>query len=308
MKSTLYSPLRYPGGKASLFNFLTRTLGENDITYGVYVEPFAGGAGAALKLLMLEYVGDIHLNEKDRLIYMFWKSVIFHTDELCEKILKTKVNISQWKYRHNILVNENLQKGLSDIELGFTAFYLNRCNRSGILDAGPIGGNNQSGNWKIDARYNKNELIKRIQNIAIYKDRITLYNKNAIAFLKDFKRKGFNKNEVLLYLDPPYVNHGHELYRYSFKENDHKNLAYFLQRNIKYKWIVSYDDNELIHKVYKQVTKNIFEFNYFANKTKIGRELVIGSKNCSLPEKYEHYSKTKQIISEDTALIERLAK
>lgn len=298
-----YSPLRYPGGKASLFDFLVRTIEHNNIKYGTYAEGFAGGAGAALKLLMLEHVEHIHLNDKDIFVYKFWKSVLYHTNDLCNLIKDSILTIEEWRYRHEILLNQELQNSLSDIEIGFTCFYLNRCNRSGILTSGPIGGLEQNGKWKIDARYNKDSLIKRIKRIALYSDRIHLSNLDVIDFLKSFRKFNIRQEDVLHYLDPPYVEQGEQLYRHSFKEYDHERLSVYLQKKEKYNWLVSYDDNPLIHNIYKEVTRNIFEFNYFVNRIKVGRELIISSKQFIIPTIHNHYSKTKLSVQQlDTEL------
>lgn len=299
MTEQYYSPLRYPGGKASLYDFLVRTIEANQINYGVYAEGFAGGAGAALKLLMLEYVGDIYLNDKDEFIYKFWRSVLYDTDNLCKLIFDSVLTVEEWKYRHSLLLDDESRAALSDVETGFTGFYLNRCNRSGILTGGPIGGLEQTGKWKIDARFNKEGLIKRIEKIALYAERIHLSNLDVVDFLKNFRRHEFRQCEVLHYLDPPYVEQGEQLYRHSFKKEDHQRLASYLQTEENYKWLVSYDDNPLIHQIYKEVNKNIFEFNYFVNRTKIGRELIISSKHFTLPETYNHYSKTKLLEQAD---------
>jgi DNA adenine methylase len=203
--------------------------------------------------------------------------------------------MQEWHWIHQVLTKPKVQKELSEEELAYTTFFLNRCNRSGILNAGPIGGINQNGNWKLDARFNKTELIKRIQKIALYKDRIHLFNLDAIKFLRWVQKQGFRQSEVICYLDPPYVEQGKQLYNHYFTEKDHKSLAYLLQKKFKHHWIVSYDDHPIIHNSYKEVTKNIFEFNYYANQTKVGRELVICSKMLSLPDMCEHYSRTKYI-------------
>ncbi|MFC7773998.1 DNA adenine methylase [Flavobacterium sp. GCM10027622] len=288
-----YSPLRYPGGKSSLYDFLKRTIQANNIIDGIYVEPFAGGAGAALKLLMLEDVYQIYLNDKDEMVYKFWHSILNHTEEFIELIYNCKINIEEWNYRRQILQDSNLRNNLSDLEIGFTTFYLNRCNRSGILKAGVIGGNNQEGDWKIDARFNKADLISKIEKIAYYKERIKIYNQDAVVFLKNIEKNIVDKQNLLVYLDPPYVEQGEGLYNAFFREDDHVRLSKFLQKKLSSNWLVSYDDHPLIHKIYKEVNKNIFEFNYFANRTKVGRELVICSKNCKMTNSYLHYSKTK---------------
>ena len=291
-----YSPLRYPGGKTSLYDFLKKTIKANNIVDGVYVEAFAGGAGAALKLLMLEDVYEIHLNDKDEMVYKFWKSILNHTQEFIQMIKDCELNIDEWNYRRQILQDKELRSKLSDLEIGFTTFYLNRCNRSGIIKAGVIGGNNQNGNWKIDARFNKVDLIAKIERIAYYKERIKIYNMDAVAFLKQIETTITDKENLLLYLDPPYVEQGEGLYNVYYKTEDHIKLSKFLQKKATANWLVSYDDNPLIHKIYKEVQKNIFEFNYFANKTKVGRELVICSKNCRTTNSYLHYSKSKLLV------------
>lgn len=293
-----YSPLRYPGGKTSLYDFLKKTIKANNIIDGIYVEAFAGGAGAALKLLMLEDIFEIHLNDKDEMVYKFWYGILNHTDQFIQMIRDCDLNMEEWNYRKKILQDYNLRSKLSDVEIGFTTFYLNRCNRSGIIKAGAIGGNKQDGEWKMDARFNKLDLIDKIEKIAKYRDRIKIYNLDAVVFLKNIEKNILDKENLLVYLDPPYVEQGEGLYNVFYKNDDHIKLAKFLQKKCTSNWLVSYDDHPLIHKIYKEVRKNIFEFNYFVNKTKVGRELVICSKNCRITESYLHYSKSKKILQE----------
>jgi DNA adenine methylase len=297
-----YSPLRYPGGKSSLYDFLRKSIELNSLSNGTYVECFAGGAGAALKLLMLEDIYDVILNDKDEFVYKFWNAILNQTDSFIKLLSDTKVSMDEWKYRKEILSNENLKSQVGDLEIAFTAFFLNRCNRSGILHAGAIGGVGQTGNWKLDARYNKENLISRIEKIAYYKDRIKLYNLDAIELLKRIKKSN-NLKETFIYLDPPYVEQGDGLYKTKYKREDHIKLSKYLQRSLdNHIWLVSYDDHELINNCYKEVEKNIFEFNYFANKTKVGRELVICSKQFKMPTTYNHYSKNKKVINKEPIL------
>jgi DNA adenine methylase len=305
MENQQYSPLRYPGGKASLYNFLKSILASNKIVDGIYAEAFAGGAGAALNLLFFEDVYEIYLNDKDELIYKFWKCILNETDDLIRLITDTKIDMEEWTYRKNILNNYALQSQLSDVELAFTIFVLNRTNRSGILKAGVIGGISQDGPWKLDARFNKQNLVKRIEKISFYKERIHLSCKDAISFLKSMDTVNTSANNLLIYLDPPFVNQGKALYRYYFKKDDHILLSQHLQRKLKSTWVLSYDDDNLIHTIYKEVEKNVFEFNYYANQTKLGKELIITSKNCKLPEMFFHYSKPKNIISENNIEIRK---
>ncbi|WP_353099652.1 DNA adenine methylase [Myroides odoratus] len=290
-----YSPLRYPGGKSSLYDFLKRTIKANNIVDGIYIEAFAGGAGAALKLLMLEDVYQIYLNDKDEMIYKFWYSILHQTEDFIKLVSDCELSVEEWEYRKGILQSKEQRAKLTDLEIGFTTFYLNRCNRSGIIKAGMIGGNKQEGKWKLDARFNKEDLISKIRKISHYKDRIKIFNLDAVAFVKKMEKEFSKRKDILLYLDPPYVEQGQGLYNVFFTDNDHKRLASFMQKKVTLKWLVSYDDHPLIHSIYKEVSKNIFEFNYFANRTKVGRELVITSKKCKMTTTYLHYSKSKKL-------------
>ena len=158
----IYSPLRYPGGKARLATFLGDVITLNKIVNCTFVEPFAGGAGAALTLLFLEKVDSIIINDFDKAIYSFWDSILLDTDSFIEKLETVDLTIHEWERQKEIYNSVDSTK----LELGFASFYLNRTNRSGIIEGGPIGGRNQSGKWKIDARFNRINLIERIKKIS----------------------------------------------------------------------------------------------------------------------------------------------
>jgi len=144
------SPLRYPGGKTGLSTFLSKLILENNICDYTYVEPYAGGAGAALKLLFENRVSSIIINDFDRAIYSFWKSAVFQSEKFIDKIESTEVTIEEWNNQKEIYLN----KRSNQFDLGFATFYLNRTNRSGIIEGGPIGGIKQKGKWLINARWN----------------------------------------------------------------------------------------------------------------------------------------------------------
>lgn len=191
------SPLRYPGAKWRLEKFIHSILLRNKLEDCHYAEPFAGGASLAISLLLRNFVSDIHLNDLDRSIFSFWRCVLIHTEELIEKIECTPVTIDSWLQQKEIQNSKNIA---TEIELGFSTFFLNRTNRSGILTAGVIGGKNQNGKWKIDARYNKKNLIERIKNISRESSRIHLYQKDAIDFILTDGNQLPSKS--FIYLDP----------------------------------------------------------------------------------------------------------
>ena len=279
------SPLRFPGGKTILWKFLGKTIKLNNLSDGVYVEPYAGGAGVAINLLFAEYVHEVMLNDADPLIYKFWKSILFQTERFIRLIHDTPVNIKEWEKQRRIFKQPF---NYSDLKVGFSAFYLNRCNRSGILHAGPIGGKHQLGKWDMSARFNKKNLIKRIEKIALYSTRISLFNKDAIDFLETDVRKKKSPKGILVYLDPPYYkNQGkNRLYLNFYHAEDHKRLANFITSQSSYMWLISYDNVPEIWEIYKKNVRNSFELNYSAYKQRIGSELIISCPELLLPEEY----------------------
>lgn len=262
------SPLRYPGGKKKLTSFIVDAVVSNEIQGGTYVEPFAGGASVALYLLFMEYVHDIIINDIDKSIYAFWRSVLYNTDALCRLILDTPVTIEEWERQKAIQERKN---DVDELTLGFSTFFLNRTNRSGIIKGGVIGGKGQAGAWKMDVRYNKDDLIKRIRKIALYEGRIRLYNEDAIDFI-NIIRPEFN-NRILIYFDPPYYNQGAALYANHYTHNDHEALSRFIQE-LECKWILTYDYTPDIINMYRNVEKRLLTLSYTAAQKVKGSEMI----------------------------------
>jgi len=227
---SFYSPLRYPGGKAKVADYFKQVIKDNLLYDGIYVEPYAGGASVGLSLLLNEYVSKVVINDIDRSIFAFWYSVLNRTDEFCKLIDETPVTLETWKKQKKIQKNK-YRYGL--LKLGFSTFFLNRTNHAGILKAGVIGGQQQTGKWKIDARYNKTNLIERIKQIALYKDKIELYNMDAVELIKTL-RKTLPK-KTLFYLDPPYFVKGKDLYLNHYTEKDHENIMQEVKKITKQK-------------------------------------------------------------------------
>lgn len=274
-----YSPLRYPGGKGKLTDFMKLVFRENLLCDGYYVEPYAGGASVAIGLLLNEYVTKIVINDLDRSLYAFWYSVVNKTDELCDLIDKVKLDVPTWQQQREVQRNK-LKSPL--LELGFSTFYLNRTNRSGILNGGIIGGLKQIGEWKIDARFNKEELIKRIRRIAVYKNRIEVYNLDACDLLSKISSRMPKK--TLFYLDPPYFLKGRALYVNYYKPQDHASVAKMIIGFKNHRWIVSYDYTPEVVKLYRGFRKNRYSINYSAAKYSKGDEVMIFSNNLFVPK------------------------
>lgn len=269
-----YSPLRYPGGKGKVANYFKQIIKDNSLYDGVYVEPYAGGASVALSLLINEYVSKIIINDIDRSIFAFWHSILEKTDKFCKLIEDTPVNVKTWKKQKNIQ-KEKSRVGM--LQLGFSTFFLNRTNRSGILNAGVIGGLEQKGIWKIDARYNKKQLIDRIKQIATYKDRIKAYNLDAMNLIKTIG-KGLPQ-KTLFYFDPPYYVKGNGLYLNHYNDNDHEKVATEISNLNKQKWMLTYDNVEPIRTLYKMYRQVKYNLNYSAGIASKGQEIMIFSDN-----------------------------
>ena len=270
------TPLRYPGGKAKIARYVESLFKENNLCDGHYVEPYAGGAGVALQLLFTEHASHIHINDIDPAIYSFWRSVLDDTDTLCELIEGAEFTVENWRKQQAILKD---MKRHSMIEIGFATFFLNRTNRSGILNAGVIGGLQQTGQWKMDARFNKEELIKRIKLVASYKARISLYNEDAVMLLKRLNDELPQK--TLIYLDPPYYVKGAGLYRNFYTHEDHVNIEKQLEIMNGRHWIVSYDNVAEIKEIYKNYRQLEYSLTYSAQQKMQGSEVMVYSDSIS---------------------------
>lgn len=276
------SPLRYPGGKAKLSEYIKKLIYQNNLNNSYYIEPFAGGAGVALYLLINKHVSKIFINDLDKSIYAFWYSVLNHTDELCSMIENTPVNLEQWFIQKNIQKNKEFE---SLLNLGFSTFFLNRTNRSGIIKAGVIGGYAQKGNYKIDCRFNKDELIDRIKLISSFKDSIELHNLDVREFI-DYIIPSIKK-QSFIFFDPPYYNKGSQLYVNYFTHEDHLELSHSISEIKNHYWIVTYDYEPKIQNMYRQFHQVSYALNYTAGKKYTGYEIMVFSDNINLPEDYE---------------------
>ncbi len=275
-----YSPLRYPGGKAIIAKYLRKIIKLNAIDQCHYYELYAGGAGAALDLLFSGDVDRIILNDADKHIYFFWDVVLNQSKQLIKKIRNCDLTIDEWHKQRKIY---DTYQEYSPLDIGFSTFFLNRCNRSGILSkAGPIGGFKQNGNYKLDARFNKEGLIKRIQLIVERKDAIEIHNDDTLDFI-DKHQKALGEKSTFMYLDPPYYKKGKSLYLNYYTHKDHEALRDLLMEYRNVNWLVSYDYADEIRQLYKEFTTREFELNYSLQNKRKASELFIYSDKIEIP-------------------------
>lgn len=271
------SPLRYPGGKLKVVDYVKRLFEDNGLMDGTYIEPYAGGASVALTLLFSEYASKIKINDIDRSIYAFWHSVLNETEAMCRLVADTPVNMEVWHAQREV---QQHKQEAELLELGFSTFFLNRTNRSGILSGGVIGGKEQTGNFKIDARYNKEDLIERIESIAEYADRIELTSMDAVELIKSIKKP---TEKTFCYLDPPYYVKGRDLYLNYYNDDDHKAIAKAIKK-YKGKWIISYDAVDFIRELYKEYRQKEYYLSYSAGNPTKGKEIVVYSDGLVIPD------------------------
>lgn len=272
------SPLRYPGGKTRLASKLSEVIEKNfkQDEKVILVEPYAGGAGASLALLFASKVDKIIINDLDNSIYTFWKIAVLDTDYLINRIKRTEITLNEWKKQKAIYLSSK-----NDYKLAFATLFLNRTNRSGIMDGGPIGGMGQLGEWKINARFTKKTIIGRLEKIKEFKSKIKVCNSDGIKLLKQLEQHKKIK-QYFIFLDPPYFQKAQSLYLNHYNNKDHKELSKFLEKSPLKKWIMTYDDVSYIKNLYSKMRTKRFAIQHNAYKSKIGREVMIFPKNINL--------------------------
>lgn len=275
---TTLTPLRYPGGKTKFYTYVREIMSKNNLIGETYIEPFAGGSGLAIKLLLNGDVKRIVINDFDPAIYAFWYSILYHSEEFCKLIIRTPINIEEWKIQREVYLNQNTENLL---ELGFATFYLNRTNVSGIIKGGVIGGLNQNGKYKMDVRFNKQSLIHKIKTISDKREQIIVLNLDAKELLQPRELGRFYK--AFINLDPPYVKKGEQLYKNSFLSTDHQEL-YNLVSNCGRKWIVTYDVCPFIANLYHNFRKSYLDVTYSIKDSKKAKEYIFFSDNLLLPQ------------------------
>ncbi len=270
------SPLRYPGGKWRFADFFHRLVAANFKQPPLYFEPYAGGASLALSLLFRGVVAEVYLNDLDRAVYSFWRAVLDDTDELIELIESTPVTPTEWRAQREIY-----SRGAKSPRLrrAFAFFFLNRTNHSGVLNGGMIGGKHQTGRWKLDARYNREELVRRIRMIRMLRRRIHISREDGIDFAR---RRAKQAEPSIMYVDPPYFRSGQRLYMNFYGVAEHTALRDAITQ-LPSAWVVSYDDVPEIRQLYRGTKSRRFTLLHTARSARLGKELMFFSPTLRVP-------------------------
>lgn len=268
-----------------MLDLTASVLRMNALERGHYAEPYAGGCGLALALLYGGHVSDIHINDIDPAIWSFWHCVLNDYDAFAERVRQTPVTIHEWLHQREVY----RAQGQDTLALGFAAFFLNRTNRSGIIKAaGVIGGLGQTGDYKLDCRYNHDDLLRRMARVRKYRDRIHLTRLDALEFIAHCERR--LPVDSLLFIDPPYFKKGAGLYTSFYRPEDHAQVANAVL-SASLPWVVTYDDVPEIRQLYRDRRQFTFDINYSLHEKRVGNELLVASKGLRLPDVF----RTRQV-------------
>ncbi|MET7427218.1 DNA adenine methylase [Dactylosporangium sp. NPDC005555] len=250
---SVISPLRYPGAKRQLVPIIEQIVKGNVPRPRLFVEPFCGGASTTLRLVGTGVIEHAVLADVDELVNSFWYVAAFDTNWLIDRMMEIEVTVAKWEWFRLYHPRNRRDKALK-------CLFLNRTTFSGILHgrAGPIGGKNQSEStkYKIDCRFNKGGLAARLRAVGELADSgriLDVWNtdwRTTLARLKAQYSKTLTASEILVYLDPPYIDKAEFLYPWAFGDDEHRSLASTLTAAHDYNWILSYDDNPLARELY----------------------------------------------------------
>lgn len=265
---SIQTPLRYPGGKSVLSLFLMGLISDREDEQQVYVEPYAGGAGVALRLLSENKISKVVINDRDQIVYDFWDNAVNRADEFCKAFFSIDPTIEEWHRQKEAIANS-----ASSLDRGVAFLFLNRTNRSGVINGGVIGGLSQDGKYKIDARYNKETLKKKLDFLKENASRIVVRNENGEALIREYS----SIENAFFYIDPPYVEKGKSLYMNSLTEADHRSLSATLHEQQDSRWVLTYDDTALIRNLYSDCFGGKFRLSYSALSRRKAEELMFFS-------------------------------
>lgn len=254
-------------------------------------EPYAGGAGASLSLLYLEETTEISINDSDIAIHDFWWSLVFEPEPFLERLADVDLTMDEWRYQREIYRRTS---EVSKVDRGFATFFLNRCNRSGIIvNGGPIGGTNQTGKWKLDARFNKSDLVRRCRRVSEYAARINVSSNDGLDFIDNS-----DSEKTMYFIDPPYFEKGSMLYLDTLDENYHRALADQLKSMDDQAWVLTYDDCPKIREMYESwASVRSYLLRYSARRRRLGTEVLVTPKWMTLPHKESSAVLNRQVNS-----------
>ncbi len=279
------SPLRYPGGKARMAGWLSAMV---DLQVGwldadVLVEPFAGGLGAGLALLDQRMVSEVWFCEANDALRALWQAILDDLEEVAGRVAKLgTVTLRDYDAAVDLIGHPG---EATQIDVAVAALLVNRCSRSGMVSprVGPIGGRHQQGRWKINDRFDPAGIAARLRLLAPLTGRMRLLGEDGIECIEQLDGEAGVEDEVMLFVDPPYLGQGQRLYRHGGDENMHHRLAEAL-RSTPARWALTYDDHPAAFELYEGFRKGRYSWRQTANRARSDAELLIVSDSLVVPD------------------------
>jgi len=263
----LRSPFRYPGGKTWLVPYVRRWL-ESLPKPDVFIEPFAGGAIAALTAAFEDLANHVIIAETDDYVAAVWQTVLSgQQDWLAQKILTFDLSLTNVK----IALARDKRKDITLKEKAFLTILRNRVQRGGIMAPGAGLVKTGENNRGIGSRWYPETLARRIRDIGRMRYKITFLYGDGFRLFDQFR----NERKAAFFLDPPYTKAAKRLY--NNWEFDHRALFKAI-RNLRSPFLVSYDKTP-------EISQLADEFGF--------------DKRCVRMKNTHHAKKTELLIGKD---------
>lgn len=288
MSARWISPLRYPGGKARMTEWLVDVFDHlyMPMDVEVWIEPFGGGAGAGLTALEQGTVEDVWICEANPALAAFWTTLTDEDGEgerLARRVESTVPDLVQFTAARETVAAGLAGEQVDRFELGFAAFLLNRCSRSGMVlpNVGPIGGKAQAGKDTIASRFHGPRLAERLRRVAGYGRSFRVHEGDALDYIEELDGVGFEE-ECFLFVDPPYIEEGNRLYAQGMDAAAHCRLAELLLSHPT-PWVLTYDAHPVVLDLYPECPVYEFDIPHTANRQSVGTEYLVTGPNVWLP-------------------------
>jgi len=246
--------LRYPGGK---FYGLKKIRPFYNIPHNEFREPFVGGGSIFLDKELCSKANWI--NDSDKELIIFYK--VIQNPITKKQLYKLLENEVANRERHKKVL---MIKPKNNIEIAFKYFYLNRTSFSGIMNKPRWG-------YALGSSVTPDRWTERIEPVA---NKLKDIKITPLDFREVIEAK--SKNDVLLYLDPPYFEASRAIYKNEFSKQDHLDLCDLLKKT-NYKFILSYENCAGVKRLYNWANVCDIDFTYFMSEARRqnGSELII---------------------------------
>ncbi|KQY83610.1 hypothetical protein ASD24_29680 [Paenibacillus sp. Root52] len=246
------SPLRYPGGKGKIADRLLLSMRPEQLE--TLISVFAGGASVELALLEAKQIKNLILNDLDYGIFSLFTLIKYQPEDLIQRLKSSDPNHDDFFINREIIKND--YKGMDVMDAAWAMLIVNRLAYSGIYSANPLGGRKGT-KEQLLSRFNRDALCKRITQIHQMSERIQVHQQNAVEFIEEHMWH----DHSTIYIDPPYYQQGHALYRHFYTEERHIEVAELIDSiyeefpNVDF--IVTYDNHSFIRDLYYKYATQI---------------------------------------------------